>query len=258
MTSDSPFTAKGLQQRSGLKPATFRRELKALCSAFIAVLETQPDFLDFRQLEHYLVVDGRHASLAIRCQLPVTPQLGEGIEIGFVSGFTGSDAYYMVRLLSDYTEGAIITYVYLKPGYYTLTCGSCGHERGSKAGCPLPSNKKWARTRCRTTCARSTSRHSGQVLEHPYRCPHVGDKGREQGTKIAHSAIPGITYFPFCPLKCPPKNQKPHLHSENRVYCRERGIRTPGGLTLNGFQDRRNRPLCQLSRSVTSTPELTN
>jgi hypothetical protein len=27
----------------------------------------------------------------------------------------------------------------------------------------------------------------------------------------------------------------------------ERGIRTPGGLHLNGFQDRRIRPLCHLS-----------
>ena len=27
----------------------------------------------------------------------------------------------------------------------------------------------------------------------------------------------------------------------------ERGIRTPGPLTVNGFQDRRNRPLCHLS-----------
>jgi hypothetical protein len=27
----------------------------------------------------------------------------------------------------------------------------------------------------------------------------------------------------------------------------ERGIRTPGSLTFNGFQDRRNRPLCHLS-----------
>ena len=33
------------------------------------------------------------------------------------------------------------------------------------------------------------------------------------------------------------------------VYCGERGIRTPGGLTLNGFQDRRNRPLCHLSEN---------
>lgn len=27
----------------------------------------------------------------------------------------------------------------------------------------------------------------------------------------------------------------------------ERGIRTPGPVTVNGFQDRRNRPLCHLS-----------
>ena len=29
--------------------------------------------------------------------------------------------------------------------------------------------------------------------------------------------------------------------------CGEGGIRTPGGVTLNGFQDRRDRPLCHLS-----------
>ena len=30
-------------------------------------------------------------------------------------------------------------------------------------------------------------------------------------------------------------------------FCGERGIRTPGASQLNGFQDRRNRPLCHLS-----------
>ncbi len=30
----------------------------------------------------------------------------------------------------------------------------------------------------------------------------------------------------------------------------ERGIRTPGGLTLNGFQDRRIKPLCHLSEPL--------
>ena len=37
---------------------------------------------------------------------------------------------------------------------------------------------------------------------------------------------------------------------ESIIYiynCGERGIRTPGGVTLNGFQDRRIRPLCHLS-----------
>ena len=33
------------------------------------------------------------------------------------------------------------------------------------------------------------------------------------------------------------------------VCCGETGIRTPGALQHNGFQDRRNRPLCHLSKT---------
>ena len=50
-------------------------------------------------------MSGRRAHLAIRCHLPTTPQLGEGIEFDFVSGFTGRDAYYVDRLLSEYANG---------------------------------------------------------------------------------------------------------------------------------------------------------
>ena len=37
------------------------------------------------------------------------------------------------------------------------------------------------------------------------------------------------------------------------LSCGEGGIRTPGASQLNGFQDRRNRPLCHLSgcKSIT-------
>lgn len=116
---DAPApTAKHLQQHSGLSPAAFKRELASLYQAFITALETQPDLLTFPQVEHCLVVGGRRTPLAIRCRLPATPQLGEGIELGFVSGFTGGDAYYVDRLLSEYADGLITTYVYPKPGYY--------------------------------------------------------------------------------------------------------------------------------------------
>jgi hypothetical protein len=44
--------------------------------------------------------------------------------------------------------------------------------------------------------------------------------------------------------------QMPQNH-ESRYYSDflsgERGIRTPGPVTVSGFQDRRNRPLCHLS-----------
>ena len=34
------------------------------------------------------------------------------------------------------------------------------------------------------------------------------------------------------------------------IACGERGIRTPGGVTLNSFQDYRIRPLCHFSNYV--------
>ena len=36
------------------------------------------------------------------------------------------------------------------------------------------------------------------------------------------------------------------------LYCGETGIRTPGASQHNGFQDRRNRPLCHLSKTPLS------
>jgi ATP-binding cassette, subfamily B, multidrug efflux pump len=41
------------------------------------------------------------------------------------------------------------------------------------------------------------------------------------------------------------------------LFCGERGIRTPGGVTLNSFQDCRNRPLCHLSGGKIRAWELT-
>ena len=39
----------------------------------------------------------------------------------------------------------------------------------------------------------------------------------------------------------------PALGAGHSLFCGERGIRTPGPVTVNGFQDRRIRPLCHLS-----------
>ena len=43
-----------------------------------------------------------------------------------------------------------------------------------------------------------------------------------------------------------PANVK-SLYLQALQFCGERGIRTPGPVTVNGFQDRRIRPLCHLS-----------
>ena len=50
------------------------------------------------------------------------------------------------------------------------------------------------------------------------------------------------TLFSGCKKGCKSRNYLIYT-----LCCGERGIRTPGASQLNGFQDRRNRPLCHLS-----------
>ena len=51
----------------------------------------------------------------------------------------------------------------------------------------------------------------------------------------------------ICPVSIPVKKNVGAKDFSPLHGCGERGIRTPGGVTLNGFQDRRIRPLCHLS-----------
>ncbi len=44
-----------------------------------------------------------------------------------------------------------------------------------------------------------------------------------------------------------PKKVKPLQSDDYKGFCGERGIRTPGPVTVNSFQDCRNRPLCHFS-----------
>ena len=78
-------------------------------------------------------------------------------------------------------------------------------------------------------------------LEHP--------RARDlRGKKIVR-ALPH--HFIFCALRNAsiPSSLIKNVRQRQTFYFPrgERGIRTPGPLTVNGFQDRRNRPLCHLS-----------
>ena len=58
----------------------------------------------------------------------------------------------------------------------------------------------------------------------------------------------GFVSTSWCPCTC---IQKRALSDSFFIlFCGERGIRTPGASQLNGFQDRRNRPLCHLSNAL--------
>ena len=52
------------------------------------------------------------------------------------------------------------------------------------------------------------------------------------------------------------QKQNPCKSIVYKGFCGERGIRTPGGVTLNSFQDCRIRPLCHFSYAVANIHSL--
>ena len=74
-----------------------------------------------------------------------------------------------------------------------------------------------------------------------------------QGPLQAHCAKSGkplpLFFTPLSASKLEHEIQKKRALTDSFfiLVCGEGGIRTPGASQLNGFQDRRNRPLCHLS-----------
>ena len=196
------------------------------------------------------MVSGRRASLAICCRLPATSQLGESIELGFISGFIDGDTHYVDRLLSEYTEGLITAYVYLKSGYHNPYLWQLRTRAQFESERPFAIEQEmdefevqdYLRSLYRPApgAVTRTAEREGQTEK------LRGDNGIKRKKNERYSAVTRPFIQP-CPLKCPPVKHKPRFQAGNGVYCRERGIRTPGPVTVSGFQDRRNRPLCQLS-----------
>ena len=92
---------------------------------------------------------------------------------------------------------------------------------------------------------------------HPFRSP----RGPLQNSKLISGLYKSLFFIviTLCSNKFGSINNNEkgfdfHRSPEiNFEFCGERGIRTPGPVKINGFQDRRIRPLCHLSRRKSIT-----
>ncbi|WP_426491278.1 hypothetical protein [Hymenobacter sp. 102] len=111
-------TGKKLQQDLGLSPAKYRRWLDAFYSAYLHLLESDADTIVLQQVEHQLILTGRRASQTLSCRLPITPRIGEQLQLDFLRAVTGESMFYVENIIHDFSDGRYLVLVYLKPGYY--------------------------------------------------------------------------------------------------------------------------------------------
>ncbi|GAB3840353.1 hypothetical protein GCM10028821_44960 [Hymenobacter jeollabukensis] len=111
-------TGKKLQQDLGLSPSRYRRWLDTLYTAYLHLLESDADAIVFKQVEHQLILTGRRASQTFSCRLPITPRVGEQLQLDFLRAVTEEYMFYVENIIHDLTDGRYSVLVYLKYGYY--------------------------------------------------------------------------------------------------------------------------------------------
>jgi hypothetical protein len=110
--------AKELQEKLGLKPTLFRRWLEACYADLIALLATDPDVLQVREVVHHLYLQGKRKNVEVQCRLPVTPRLYEQVELPLVGAETGEYSYYVDNIIHALEHDRIVVHLSLKAGYY--------------------------------------------------------------------------------------------------------------------------------------------
>jgi hypothetical protein len=113
----------------------------------------------------------------------------------------------------------------------------CGTEFGRE----LPLNRKTLYTVCHWRKGRDCRAHP---CARPFGLPSVTPICSRQIGRT-HGLLPNLPS---------PRQQKRPMKGLFCWHGGERGIRTPGPLPVNGFQDRRFRPLSHLSREIDNVP----
>lgn len=111
-------TGKAIQQQMGISAAVYRRWLESLYLDFLALIATDADVLQFRDVEHIFYTGGKGTNAEVRCRLAVTPRVGEAVELYFVSAYAGEGTFYVSNVTHEYLQEKTLVHITLRPGYY--------------------------------------------------------------------------------------------------------------------------------------------
>jgi hypothetical protein len=111
-------TGKAIQQQLGISATVYRRWLDALYADFLALVAKDADVLQFTDVEHVLYVPGQGEVSEVRCRLAVTPRVGEGVALPFLSAFASTGTFYVYSIEHECSQGKNVIHLSLQPGYY--------------------------------------------------------------------------------------------------------------------------------------------
>jgi hypothetical protein len=119
---DQPFpTGKELQQKLGIKPATYKKQLEQIYNDLLESAWVNPKLFTFSEVEYIFYVKNFEKSVSISGHIPIKPVVGEGFEFPFFNpSLYGRQFFHVSKISHELTDTKQRIYVWLESGSYNF------------------------------------------------------------------------------------------------------------------------------------------
>ncbi|SFF32187.1 hypothetical protein [Spirosoma endophyticum] len=112
--------SKELQALFSISPAKLRKWIDTLYRDFLDTIRTDSKVIQFARLEHRICVYGSRQFISFLCQLPITPRIGEEIDVPFIGAYTtgSGGSYYVYDIKYEFGDSIMTVNIWARQGFY--------------------------------------------------------------------------------------------------------------------------------------------
>jgi len=118
---DDPIPAsKDLQRRFSISPAKLKKWIDTLYEDFLNAIRTDSTVIQYTRLDHRICIYGFRGFISFLCQLPITPRIGEAIDIPFIGAYTTGSrgSYYVYDISYEFGDSIMTVNIWARQGFY--------------------------------------------------------------------------------------------------------------------------------------------
>jgi hypothetical protein len=119
MVEGKPYPRnKDLQMKYNLQPAKLKKLIDTLYEDFHAAIFDNPDMMTIEKASYWIYGEGYKGHFGFSCRLPVTPRVGEKLDLPFVRALVGTTSFYVSRIDHEIEGNEQLINITLKQGSY--------------------------------------------------------------------------------------------------------------------------------------------
>lgn len=107
-----------LQSRFSTTPARLRKWIEQMYEDFLETIQMDPDSYSIQSCEHVFYIKGYRDTACFSCRLPVTPRVGERVNLPFLRAKLGTYFFYVSDVGYSFNDSELMIEISLRAGFY--------------------------------------------------------------------------------------------------------------------------------------------